>query len=113
MRKRVFGHMRTAKAQISLRIRAEGLHSPLTESLDTTECMNMEQIHFTRAQDDLNIRILHMFEGTFSLTRPIWCEIFYFYIMATQRNKRITENKGEFLIVFTLSIRTDWLVQTL
>ena len=32
MQKRVLGHMRTAKAEISLR-------SSLTESLDTKECM--------------------------------------------------------------------------
>ena len=45
MRKRVFEHMRTAKAQISLRIREsdQGLHCPLIESLDTIECINGEQ----------------------------------------------------------------------
>ena len=39
MRKRVFGHMRTAKATISLRIRC-----PLTESFDPIECISEEQI---------------------------------------------------------------------
>ena len=41
MRKRIFGHMRTTKAQIRLRFRAacQGLHCPLTESLDIVECM--------------------------------------------------------------------------
>ena len=39
---RVFEHIRTAKAQIRLRIR-------------DLDC----------AQDDLNLRILHMFEGTY------------------------------------------------
>ena len=43
MRKPVFGHMRTAKARISLRILAvmiRALHYPLTELLGTTECIN-------------------------------------------------------------------------
>ena len=43
MRKRGVGHMRTAKVQISLSICAQfdqGLHCPLSESLDATECMN-------------------------------------------------------------------------
>ena len=43
LRKHVFGHMRSAKAQISLRIRAI-LSGPLTESLGTTECVNGEQM---------------------------------------------------------------------
>ena len=37
---------------------------------DTTECMNGEQrpgCYFAHAQDDLNLHILRMFEGTFSL----------------------------------------------
>ena len=44
MRKRVFRYMRTVKAQISLRkVQADqGVHCPLTESLDTTECKNGE-----------------------------------------------------------------------
>ena len=45
------------------------LHCPLTESLDTTECLNGEQRpgrYFAHAQDDLNLRTLQMFEGTFS-----------------------------------------------
>ena len=45
MQKNIFGHMRTLTAQIS-RISAQSdqdLHCPLTESLDTTECMNREQ----------------------------------------------------------------------
>ena len=42
----------------------------LTESLDTTECMNGGQRpgwFFAHAQDDLNLPILHMFKGSFSL----------------------------------------------
>ena len=64
--KRVFGHMRRAKAQISLRIHA--VWSGLTESLDTTECKNGKQRHgwyFAHAQDDLNLC-----EKTFSLGAP-------------------------------------------
>ena len=43
-RKRAFMHMRTAKAQISLRIRAVCLGSSLSANriMDTTECMNGE-----------------------------------------------------------------------
>ena len=47
---------------------AQGLHCPLTESLDTTKCMNGEQRpgwYFGHAQDYLIMRILRMFEGTF------------------------------------------------
>ena len=42
----VFGYMRTAKAKISLRIREvdQGLRCPITESLDTIECNNGEQM---------------------------------------------------------------------
>ena len=48
----------------------QGLHCPLTESSDTTECTNGEQKpggYFVLSQDDLNLRILHVFEGIFSL----------------------------------------------
>ena len=44
----------------------QDLHCSLTESFDTTECMNGEKRYFAYAQDDLNLRILHMFEGIFS-----------------------------------------------
>ena len=46
------------------------LHCPLTESLATTECMNGEQMsgwYFAHVQDYLNLCILRMFEGSFSL----------------------------------------------
>ena len=70
IRKRVFGHKWTAKAQISLRAQFDrGLHCSLTELLDTTECMKEEQMprwYFAYAQDDLNLRILCILEGTFS-----------------------------------------------
>ena len=48
----------------------QGLHSPLTESLDTAECMNEEQRpewYVVHAQDFLNLRILCTFGGTLSL----------------------------------------------
>ena len=48
----------------------QGLHCLLTESLDTTECMNAEQsseLYFAHEQGDLNLRILRMFEGTYPL----------------------------------------------
>ena len=49
----------------------QDLQGPLTESLDTTECMNGEKgpgetLH-AHAQDDLNLRISLTFECTFSL----------------------------------------------
>ena len=64
--------MRTAKARSAYKSAPsdQGLHCPLTESLDTAECMNGEQRpkwYFTRAPDDLNLRIMRMFEGSFSL----------------------------------------------
>ena len=62
----VFGHMRIVKSVQS----DQGLHCLLTESLDTTECMNGEQrpgCYFVLTQDDLNLHILCMIEGTFSL----------------------------------------------
>ena len=48
----------------------QGLQCQITESLDTTECMNGEQRpgwYFTHVQDDLNLCILYMLEGTSSL----------------------------------------------
>ena len=51
----------------------QGLDCQLTESLDTTECMNGERgprWYFAPVQDDLNLCILHMFEGTFCLMLP-------------------------------------------
>ena len=77
LRKRVFGHMRTAKAKVNLLIRAcaqsdPGIHWPLTESCDTAECMNWEQMagwYFAHAQDDLKLRILRTFRGLFFACR--------------------------------------------
>ena len=46
-----------------------GLRSSLAEPLDSIECMNGEEKargYFTHAPDDLNLRILRMFEGTSS-----------------------------------------------
>ena len=48
----------------------QDFHCGLTESLDTAECMNGEQRprwYFGHVQNDLYLRILHMFKGTFSL----------------------------------------------
>ena len=57
-RKRVLEHRRTAKAQISLRIRAfwSGPSLSLTVALDIIECMNESKgpgLYFAHAQDDL------------------------------------------------------------
>ena len=46
------------------------VHFPLTESLNTSDCMIREQKvgrYLAHAQDDLNQLSLRMFEGTFSL----------------------------------------------
>ena len=48
----------------------QGFHCPLIESFDTTECKNGEQRprwYFVHAQDDLDLLILRMLKGTFSL----------------------------------------------
>ena len=48
----------------------QGLHCSLTEWLATRECTNGEQRpgwYFVHGQDDLNLRILRIIEGTFSL----------------------------------------------
>ena len=60
MQKCVFWHMQFD----------QGLLCLLTESLDTTECMNGIQRtgwYFAHVQDDLNLCIWRMFKGTFSL----------------------------------------------
>ena len=48
----------------------QAIYCPLTETLVTTECMNKEQRsgrYLVHAQIDLNLCILLMFEGLFSL----------------------------------------------
>ena len=55
MRKRIYGHMRTAKVQISLCSLIRAFAVPLIESLDTMECINGEQMpgwDFVRAWDE-------------------------------------------------------------
>ena len=69
MGKCVFSHMQTVNAWISCASvqSAQGLHCLLT---DTTECISREQRirwYFAQAQDDLNLCILRMSEGTVSL----------------------------------------------
>ena len=67
MRKCVFRHMRTAKAQVWANAQTDqGIRCPLTELLDTTECINGEQSpgwYFAHAPDDLNLR-MRIIEGT-------------------------------------------------
>ena len=76
IRKGVFWHMGTVKAQISLRACAQadqGLHCPLTELLDTTECLNWEQRpewYFKHAQDDLICAFYTCSKVYFRLVRP-------------------------------------------
>ena len=60
----------------------QGLHCPLIELLDTTECMNGEQSpgwYLSHTQDDLNQRFLRMFEGTFSHANLILSTLVIYY----------------------------------
>ena len=67
MRKRFFRYVRTAKAQITLRIRAgQGFRCPQTESLDTFELLNRGQC------PDETMR-MRMLEGTFWLDAAHFC----------------------------------------
>ena len=70
MIKCVFRHMQTGKPRSDFASvqSDQGLHCLLAESLDTTECMNGEQrpeLYEAHVQDDLNLCILGMLEGTF------------------------------------------------
>ena len=72
MRKRVLGHMRTVMAQISLRIREVWSGHYLSTNGITGYCWMYHRKQkpgwfFAYAHDDLNLRILRMFEGTFAL----------------------------------------------
>ena len=74
MRKLVFRHMRTMKAQISLWIRAvwSGPSLSAYRIIDMIKCINEQQRpgwYSALAQDDLILRILRMLEGTFSLVQ--------------------------------------------
>ena len=92
----------------------QGLHCPLTDYLDTTECTNEEQrpgCYFTHAQDDLNLRILRMLEGTFSLDEIQM--LFYWSFKSTLYRyvtlSSETDKKGwifTFIQVQWLSVRT-------
>ena len=67
----------------------QGLHCPLKESLDTTECINGEQMpgsYFAHAQNDANTHILRKLEGRFSA----WCSPnFIFYSMDRVMNNNM------------------------
>ena len=70
MQKRVFGHMRQLRPRSDCASAQsdQGLRCPQTESLDTTECFNREQMprrDFVHVQDGVNPHVLRMFEGTF------------------------------------------------
>ena len=72
MRKRVFGHMRTAKSQISLCITQsdQGIYCPLTKSLDIIEYLNGEQrpkLDFAHVYQYMKSHILRIPEGVFLL----------------------------------------------
>ena len=54
----------------------QGLHYLLTESADTTECMQRPGGYFAHAQDDLNLRILRVFDV------PVLLDATYFVIFS-------------------------------
>ena len=102
MRKRVFGHMRTVKALIWLRIRAyQGLHCPLPELLDTTEWTTGEQRpgwYFAHAQGDLNLRfcvclIAHFAWRGFNTYYPIHVRFTYWFLQSWTSWTTTWENK--------------------
>ena len=75
-------HMRTARPRSAYASMQSDqvLHCQLTESLDTTECMNGEQRprrYFAPLQDGLNLHILCMFHLTQS---SLLSELLYIYI---------------------------------
>ena len=76
-RKRAFGHMQTAKAQISLHIRAIWSGISLSSERIGGYYSSMES-NFAHAQDDVNPHILRMFEGTFSLDSAHILAIFWY-----------------------------------
>ena len=58
----------------------QGLHCPLTESLDTTECMNGKQRpgwDFAHVQDDVYPHILQILEDTFFAWRGPYGNTFH------------------------------------
>ena len=69
MQKHVFGHMWSAKAQISLRIHTVWSGPSLSAvSFDIKECFNGEEMpgwDFAQVQDDVNPHILRVLKGTF------------------------------------------------
>ena len=73
MRKHVLEHMQTVKAQISLRIRAVWSEPSLSANriidwiLQNVRMESKGLMYFAHVQDDLNLHILGMFKGTFSL----------------------------------------------
>ena len=74
MQKRVFSHMRTAKTQISLNIRAIWSGPSLSAKRNIgyvwMESKGPDDTYFVHAQDNLNLCILRVFEGNFRLARP-------------------------------------------
>ena len=82
----------------------QDIHCPLiesVESLDTTECMNGKQMpgwYFAHVQQDLNLRILRMFEVTFFTWRgPCIFFFFFFFFISSWGRFRV-------LIGFPLTI---------
>ena len=71
MLKCVFRHIGTVKAKIRVSAQSDqGLHCPLTESFDATECMENKYPDDTvHVQDDLNLPILQVFERHFYASR--------------------------------------------
>ena len=88
----------------------QGLPSSLIESLHSTKCMNGERRpvwYLAHAQDDPNLRILRMFEGTFSL------EASYIMLVTSVDSKQTVQMRiGRFLLgeaynIFIIMVKTN------
>ena len=95
MRKRVFGHMRTAKV-LNIRAKSDhGIHCPQTESSDTTECMNAEQRHgsyFAHTQMIWLCTFCVYSKARFRLTRPTWKKHFLIHILTQSALQAMAKN---------------------
>ena len=80
MRQRIFRHMRTAKAQISLRIRGW---------------------YLMQAQINLNLCILRMFEIIFSITKT---RLFKYIENFITKNWKFSDKNSDIFYIFALNI---------
>ena len=66
----------------------QGIHFPLTELLDTTECMNGEQMlecHFEHAQGDVNMHFAHGRRHFFAWSGPNNIVALRFFLLSLRK----------------------------